>query len=361
MKQRRFLHMFTMGIMVLAFLPLVSCRPQDKYVRISGFAQGGIYNVTLNLNGYQGLLTMDEAELQQAVDSILLDIDNSLSGYNRNSLLTHFNAGEAVLPTEVFIDLYEKSYRIYEETEGVVDVASGPLFDAWGFGFRSGELPSDEVVDSLRAACGMGLLKSNIRYLVLPDGRLYPESLLKDAEIEAMPVLNYNAVAQGYSCDRVAAYLQSLGVKDMLVDIGEIYCQGLNPHGKSWTLAIDTPTDGNEAPGTDICGVFSAPARPCGIVTSGNYRKFYVRDGRKYAHTIDPRTGRPVEHNLLSATVIAKDGFTADAYATYCMVVGLEEAQAFVEAHQPEVEACLVYDDEGAMRTWVSSGFNMND
>ena len=173
---------------------------------------------------------------------------------------------------------------------------------------------------------------------------------------ESVGKLNYNAIAQGYSCDLVAAYLYSIGVKDMLVDIGEIYCDGLNPERKPWTIAVDRPTDGNETPGADVVGTWHSNGGPCGIVTSGNYRKFYVRDGKKYAHTIDPRTGYPVSHNLLSATIVARDATTADAYATYCMVIGLDEAREFIQK-RPDIEGYLVYDDNGTMRSWTSEGF----
>jgi len=179
-------------------------------------------------------------------------------------------------------------------------------------------------------------------------------------EGDVPPQLNYNAIAQGYSCDLVAEYLYSIGVKDMMVNIGEIFCDGFNPSGQPWTVGIDRPVDGNNEPGAQIQGIFRAPAGPHGIVTSGNYRKFYVRDGKKYAHTIDPRTGYPVSHGLLSATIVAPDAITADAYATYCMVVGLEEAKAFL-ASRGDMEGCLIYDDDGEFRTWCSEGFVLED
>ena len=142
----------------------------------------------------------------------------------------------------------------------------------------------------------------------------------------------------------------------MMVDIGEIYCDGMNPSGNQWTIGIDRPVDGNDEPGADIQGIFRVPSGPHGVVTSGNYRKFYVRDGRKYAHTINPKTGQPVSHSLLSATIVASDAMTADAYATYCMVIGLESAREFIEG-RPDLEGCLIYDDNGTFATWSSSGF----
>ena len=304
---------------------------------VTGYAQGGTYTVKLNLNGRNGMIKVSPEEIRDSIDTILRNIDNSLSGYNKNSLLSRFNAGESITPDAIFNDIYIHAVRIYNETEGVVDVAAGPLFDLWGFGFKSGDFPSDEKVRETKDSCGMELMMT-----------------------QKKGQLNYNAIAQGYSCDLVAEYLYSIGVKDMMVDIGEIFCDGLNPSGKPWSLGIDKPVDGNNELGAQIQGIFRAPEGPHGIVTSGNYRKFYIRDGKKYSHSIDPRTGYPVTHNLLSATIVAKDALTADAYATYCMVVGLEESVRLLEG-RTDLEGCLIYDEDGAFRTWCSEGFILEE
>lgn len=348
------------SVLFFALSVLGACGNDDRFVTITGYAQGGTYTVKVNLMGENGLVDKSVDELKGSIDSILTEIDNSLSGYNPVSQISLFNQGETIVPSEMFLDIYEKSYRIYEETGGVVDVASAPLYDIWGFGFSHGEYPSAEKVDSVMRVCGMKLLDGDMLAHIDENDSITPRDLVREKNRGVLVGLNYNAVAQGYSCDLVADYLRSLGVKDMLVDIGEIYCCGHNPKGTPWTLAIDTPIDGNNTPGDEICGVFYAPETSCGIVTSGNYRKFYVKEGRKYAHTIDPRTGYPVSHNLLSATVIAEDSFTADAYATYCMVVGLEEAQKLI-LERPDLEGCLVYDNCGVLDTWISPGFPMND
>ena len=154
----------------------------------------------------------------------------------------------------------------------------------------------------------------------------------------------------------VASYLYGIGVKDMLVDIGEIFCDGLNPSGKPWTIAVDTPIDGNQTPGESTSGLWSSDGGPHGVVTSGNYRKFYIKDGRKYSHTIDPRNGYPVSHQLLSATIIAPRGAEADAYATFCMVIGLDKAREFIDS-RPDLEGMLIYEKDGEMRSWRSGGF----
>ena len=355
----KFIKSLIWTLLLPALILLHSCSPSDEYIVISGFAQGGTYTVKLNLNGREGRVKPAPEEIRDSIDAILLRIDKSLSGYNKGSLLSRLNAGEAIVPDALFSDLYGKSYELYKATEGVVDVASGPLFDIWGFGFSSGELPDDQTVASVKESVGMSRLKASVADASAQDGTVSASSLLLE-EGGALPKLNFNAVAQGYSCDVVADYLYSIGVKDMLVDIGEFFCDGLNPSGKPWSIGIDRPFDGNNQPGASLQGVFRAPAGPHGIVTSGNYRKFYVRDGKKYAHTVDPRTGYPVQHSLLSATVVASDAFLADAYATWCMVVGLDEAKRFLdETHG--FEGCLIYDDNGQMKTWCSAGFTLEE
>ena len=329
-------------IQIIVFASLVlSCGPRDRYMTVTGYAQGGTYAVKLNLNGKDGMIQACPEEIRDSIDAILARIDNTLSGYNRNSLLSRFNAGEASfeesMNDRMFMDIYQEGIRIFDETEGIVDVASGPLFDLWGFGFKSGDFPDDEEVRKVKESCGMGLMLS-----------------------QKKGSLNYNAIAQGYSCDLVAEYLYSLGVKDMMVDIGEIFCDGRNPSGQPWSLGIDKPVDGNNELGAQIQGIFRAPEGPHGIVTSGNYRKFYIKEGKKYSHSIDPRTGYPVTHNLLSATIVADDALTADAYATYCMVVGLEESMKLLESRS-DLEGCLIYDEDGQFKTWCSEGFVLEE
>ena len=348
-------------IACLCMLLLFSCEQRDKYVVFSGYAQGGTYTVKCNLKG----VGVPAAEIRDSIDSILLAIDNSVSGYNKKSLLSRFNAGERIVPDKIFTDIYEFSREIWEQTGGSVDVAAAPLYDLWGFGFTSDTMPAPSEVSHVLGLCGMDRLKSSMED-AMRDGAVCGADLLvpvtrqgiQDLRLDrdALPKLNYNAVAQGYSCDLVAGYLYSIGVKDMMVDIGEIFCDGHNPSGQPWTVGIDSPFDGNDQPGASLQGVFRAVSVPCGIVTSGNYRKFYVRDGHKYSHTIDPHSGYPVGHSLLSATVIAPNAGLADGYATHCMVVGLDSAKEFIEA-DPTLEACLIYDDNGEMKQWLSSGF----
>lgn len=288
------------------------------YTEFKGYAQGGVYSVKADLTGVE----VPRKQIAADIDSLLTAIDFSLSGYNKKSLLSRRNAGEEIEPDRFFKEVCELSARYKEMSEGAFDVAAAPLFDVWGFGFTSDSLP-----DAGRIAQAM-------------------------EECKEQKKLNFNAIAQGYTCDVIAAYLHGIGVRAMLVDIGEIYCEGLNPGGRGWSIGIDTPTDGNQTPGASLSGVWTSDGGAHGVVTSGNYRKFYIKDGRKYAHTIDPRTGYPVDHDLLSATVVASTAAEADALATICMVIGPQEAQELIGS-MPGVEACLISSES----TWTSEGF----
>ncbi len=303
---------------ILAAVCILAGCARSGYVTFTGYAQGGTYSVKADLTG----VSVPREEIGATIDSLLTGIDFSLSGYNKSSLLSRYNAGEEIIPDRFFTEVRALSDRYKAETGGAFDVTAAPLFDIWGFGFTADSLPDPERVTAALAAC------------------------------KEEKVLNFNAIAQGYTCDVVAGYLHSLGVKNMLVDIGEIFCEGLNPAGRGWTIGVDNPVDGNDTPGADIKGIWESDGSACGIVTSGNYRKFYVKDGKKYAHTIDPRTGYPVTHGLLSATIVAPTAAEADALATACMVLGPEGARELILS-RPELEGYLITGDG----TWASDGF----
>ena len=328
---------------------LFSCSGgRDRYVQISGYAQGGTYTVKINTKG----VAVPAGTIRDSVDAILAGIDTTLSGYNKGSLLARFNAGERVRPNSMFIEMYSMGYALWKRSKGALDFAAGPLFDAWGFGFKNSSFPEDDDISRLRSSCGMALLPAE---LPLKDGWLDPADL-------GSPRLNYNAVAQGYSCDMVAKYLYRIGIKDMLVDIGEIWCDGLNPSTKPWAVGIDRPDDRAPDAGQPVAmeSVWSSEGKPCGMVTSGNYRKFYIRDGRKFAHTINPVTGYPVDHNLLSASVVSsRSAAEADAIATWCMVAGLDGARQIL-LDVSALAGCLTYEaEDGSMQQWFSPGFSL--
>lgn len=322
-------------LLLSAFL-LGSCaKDKDQsYHRIDGFAQGGTYHVVCStLNG------VSEEQLRQRIGACLQEIDQTLSGYNKGSLLSRINAGEDLPLNDVFIDCFKRSKSVWEESGGAFDPSSAPLFDLWGFGFSNKGTVTQEAIDSIRTFIGMDLLALEERadgvHLVKADPRIK---------------LNFNAIAQGYSCDRVGAILDSAGCANYLIDVGrEILCKGVNPVGTLWRIGLDKPVDGNFDEGADLQAIINVS--DCGIVTSGNYRNYYIENGQKFAHTIDPATGRPVTHNLLSATVVAADATTADAYATWMMVIGLDRARKLLEL-RPELDALLVYERDGEMLSY---------
>lgn len=327
--------------LILSLVAITACEDRNYY-QVSGYAQGGVYSIK-----YRGAKIRPGAVKTQ-VDSILNLIDCTLSGYNKKSDLSRFNSGDSIILSPMFAEVYEQSYRMWERTAGAFDVAGGPLFDIWGFGFTKGEMPGETEIRSTLKNCGTARLKGPEAINELIGKKICGDDFLKNPG--TAPRLNFNAIAQGYSCDVIAQHLKTLGVTDMLVDIGEIYCCGVNPSGKGWGIGIDNPTDGNDAPGQDIREKFNSQGRSLGIVTSGNYRKFYVKNGKKYSHTIDPRTGYPVTHNLLSATVLAPTASGADALATYFMVIGEKESKDYIAAH-PDIEACLITDEE-VWKSW---------
>jgi thiamine biosynthesis lipoprotein len=333
---------------ILAVL-VVSCGQPSQYVQISGYAQGSNYTVKMNMKG----VSVPVESIRDSIDALILQIDTTLSGYNKKSLISRFNAGEKIPSNAMFLDMYRIGYRLWERSGGALDFGAAPLYDAWGFGFRNSSFPTDEQIRALLDSCGMGHLPAE---LPVVDGYIDPAAM-------GNPKLNYNAIAQGYSCDLIAHYLYSIGVKDMLVDIGEIWCDGVNPNGEPWSVGIDRPvdqtSDGRSLP-EGLDGIWSSGAKPAGIVTSGNYRKFYIRNGRKFSHTINPRTGYPVEHNLLSATVVSsKNAAESDAIATWCMVIGLQGAQVLILG-DPALEGYLIYTDaSGEMKEWASPGFTL--
>lgn len=317
------------ALLLLMLLP--SC--SRGYVFIEGFAQGSTYHVTCSAPDRGG------RNLKSTIDSRLEAIDNSLSGYNKGSLLSRINDGEDLPLDGMYIDCLNISRKVWEESGGLFDPSAAPLFDLWGFGFGNKGTVTQEAVDSILQFVGMDLLSLEERedgiHLVKADSRMK---------------VNFNAVAQGYSCDVVAALLDSLGCDSYLIDIGrEIICKGVSPKGSEWHIGLDRPTDGNFDEGSDLQAIIEVT--DCGIVTSGNYRKFYIENGEKFAHTIDPLTGRPVTHNLLCATVIAKDASTADAYATWFMAAGPDKARDILESRD-DIEGMLIYGVQDSMAVY---------
>lgn len=315
---------------ILVLLHFTSCKKTNIYDNFTGFVQGTTYSIVFENNR-----NLNPQELKSDVENILHDFDMSLSLYIDSSILSRVNRNEEVIVDEFFSEAFKKSAEITEMTDGAFDITVGPLVKAWGFGPDSQKNFSETKRDSLLKLVGMDKVK-------IENGKV----------IKADPGINldFNAIAQGFSVDVLSNYLSSRGIKRYLIEIGgEVRVRG-DKNGILWRIGIDRPEDNNNQPGNNLQAVISLKDRS--LATSGNYRKFFVENGIKYSHTIDPRTGYPARNLLLSATIIADDCATADGIATACMVIGKEETIKFLGFH-PEFDAFLVFsDDNGNYQTW---------
>lgn len=323
-------------LFVLLFGVLVSCdrKPEDALHKLNGETMGTTYQVV-----YAG----DEvADLQAGVDSLLAAVNASLSTYIPSSTISQINqsASGALMDGMMRIN-FLKSAEVWLKTDGAFDPTVGPLVNAWGFGFQKmGAQVDSALIDSLRQFVGWEKLS------------ISGDSLLKAS---AGVVVDFSALAKGFGVDEVGRYLERRGVKNYIVEIGgELRAAGKKAAGFSWMAGIEKPLD--DATGTQKVLQFTMPLDDKSMATSGNYRNFYIQDGRKFAHTIHPKTGYPALSNLLSATVVTADCMTADAYATACMVMGFDAAKALIEREEA-LEAVLIYSDEnGKLQQYISPG-----
>ena len=274
------------------------------------------------------------------MEATLQEVDKSLSPFNKESVITAINNNTSMDTNTMFTDVFQLAQEVSVATNGAFDITVAPLVNLWGFGFKNMDNVSEEKVDSLLQYVGYEKVK-------LVEGKIVKEC--------PETMLDCSAIAKGYGVDAVGLYLESQGVKNYMVEIGgEVRVRGTNPKGELWHVGINKPNDDPTNMNNEIEQVLQLTQMA--MATSGNYRNFYEKDGKKYAHTIDPRTGHPVQHSILSSTVLAKDCATADAYATAFMVLGLEEAKKVLAQH-PDLMAFFIYsDDEGGTHDWCSPG-----
>jgi thiamine biosynthesis lipoprotein len=310
------------------------CQQAPEYAEINGFTQGTTYHIVVEKNP-----DLDLMALRQEIEEAFTAIDNSLSIYNDSSVISFINSNRSDLTDTLFREVFRLSSLVSQQSGGLFDITVGPLVEAWGFGPDAMKRFDESKLDSLLALVGMEKL------------RLEGERIIK-----ASPgmFIDVNAIAQGYTVDIVAGILEGEGIDQCLVEVGgEVRTVG-DKNGKGWRVGIDTPADGNYVPGAELQATVRLDNSA--LATSGNYRKFYIENGVKYSHTIDPRTGYPVRHTLLSASVIAREAAVADAWATACMVAGKDDAILFIEEND-FLEGYLIYSDEnGGMKSWVSDG-----
>ena len=320
------------------FLPLflvVSCSfdGQRKFLYLEGFTQGTSYYIAYN--------SPDSVDYHEELKEIFREIDYSMSIYNPSSIISRVNNNEAgVKADDYFINVFNRAQEISEKTGGAFDITVGPLVNAWGFGFTERENITPKLIDSLLQFVGwekVGL-----------EGRL----LVKD---DPGVKLDMNAIAKGYTVDVVAEFLDSKGITDYMVEIGgEIRLKGTNKDDNMWRIGIDKPVEDPAAVSRELQEIVQLTGKS--LATSGNYRKFYIQDGQKFAHTIDPESGYPVQHNLLSATVVTSTAKDADAWATAFMVMGPEKSIEMARS-KPDLEVYLIYDINGVSAVAYTDGF----
>ena len=309
-----------------------SCVNQPQKIVLQGLAQGSYYAITyfdeLNRN------------FQHEIDSIFHAVDMSVNLWIDSSVISKVNRNEEVTLDSIFIDNFRIAQKAARLSDGYFDPTISPIVAAWGFSYKSGDSITPQLIDSLKQLV-------NYQKIRIENGKVVKEN--------PNMKLDFNAIAQGYTSDLIASFLESRGIKNYLVDTGgEIMARGSKPNGQPWIVGIEKPAknwDSEQVVQTRIT------LRDKGLVTSGSTRKYVERNGRRYSHCIDPKTGYPVEHNVLSATVMAENSVWADAMASICMVMGIEKSLPLIESMDGVEVYYIFVNDQNELETFATEGF----
>lgn len=311
------------------FLCLIfsSCKLDSDYIYVGGRAQGTTFNISY--------LHPEVKDLREPIDSIFRLIDKSLSTYDSTSIISKVNRNEIVELNEHFKKVFNASKEVYGETDGAFDITVAPLMKAYVFDTENHELIAQQSLDSILIFVGM-------------DKVLIDEE--KISKLHSNISLDVNAIAQGYTVDVISEYLETEGILNYMVEVGgEVRAKGVNESEKVWTIGIEDPiasTVENRIIKQEVM------VQNESICTSGNYRKYFLIDGKKYGHSINPITGKPAQNNLVSVTVMAASAMYADAYATAILVMGMNKAKLFLES-KPDLKVYLIYfDDAGELHVY---------
>lgn len=328
MKKKNIVKAAFLVVLIVASVAIIWQQRSTPYQHDTGFIFGTTYSVT-----YQYA-----KDLQPEIEAEMKEVDSALSPFNKQSIITAINNNQKTSLNKKFMEVFNLAEKISRETDGAFDITVAPLVNEWGFGFKKGVDPSKHAIDSLRQIVGY-------QKVALKDGKIVKQ----DPRIN----LDCSGVAKGYGSDCVANLLRRHGIENFMVEIGgEVVTSGINPDRVPWRIGVTKPVDDPTLQGGELQTVLNVTDKA--MATSGNYRNFYYKGGKKYAHTIDPKTGYPVQHNILSSTVVADNCATADAYATAFMVMGLEKAKAILDKH-PELMVYFIYSDkDGKNAVWFS-------
>lgn len=314
-------------VLLVASVLIIRQQRNTPYQHDTGIIFGTIYNIT-----YQS-----DRNLKTEIEQELHKVDNSLSTFNKNSVISAVNQNRETSLDEMFVQVFNMAQQVSADTDGDFDITVAPLVNAWGFGFKNNVRPAPHAIDSIMQIVGYKKVSLQDGVVVKSDPRI---------------MLDCSAIAKGYGADVVARCLRDRGIKNFMVEIGgEIVVSGVSEKRIPWAIGVQKPVEDSLAQNTELQTVINIT--DAAMATSGNYRNFYYRNGRRYAHTINPHTGRPVQHSILSATVVCKDCARADAYATAFMVMGLEKAKKIL-AKNKDLKAYIIYDDNGKYAVWQS-------
>lgn len=315
-------------VLLIGSIAIVRCQHAMPYQHNTGFVFGTVYHITYQSN----------EDLQPQIDAELKKVNGTFSTFDAGSMISQINRNKPVKVNSMFDEVFTLAEEVSKDTDGAFDITVAPMVNMWGFGFKTGQHPSKEKIDSLRRIVGYKKVE------------LVGNSIRKQ---DRRTMLDCSAIAKGYGSDVVARLLRRNGIENFMVEIGgEIVTKGNSEQRLPWKIGVTKPTDDSLNTNQELETVLNVTDKA--MATSGNYRNFYYKGGKKYAHTIDPKTGYPVQHSLLSATVLAKNCATADAYATSFMVMGIEKARKLLARH-PELMAYFIYSDaRGKLRVWYS-------
>lgn len=327
-KKRLTLQLGFLAFLIIGTVLIIKHQHNMPYQHNRGQIFGTFYSITYQCDN----------DLQKEIEAELKKVDQALSMFNKESIISKINRNEKVELNEMFLQVFTLAQKVSQDTDGAFDITVAPLVNAWGFGFKTGDQPSVTSIDSLMSTVGYNKISLKGRQVFKEDKNT---------------MLDCSAIAKGYGSDVVAAFLKKRGIENFMVEIGgEVVTQGISEKRVPWRIGVTKPTEDSLSIGDELQTVLNVTNKA--MATSGNYRNFYYKDGKKYAHTIDPKTGYPVQHSLLSATVLANNCATADAYATSFMVMGIEKAKAVLERH-PELMAYFIYSDKkGELAVWYS-------
>lgn len=309
---------------------------------LTGCEKPATYQVTEgSTHTYYRIKYLYKESLDEEINAMIKAYHHAINPFDSTSIISAVNNNTNMQVDTLFTRAFNSCTKISEATDGMFDVTCAPLINLWGFGFKNMGAVTQTEIDSLKKFVGYDKVKIQGKQVVKEDPRI---------------LLNFSAIGDGYLCDLIAELLERHGIKDYLVDIGgEVMANGKNPKGNPWTIGINKPVDDTLGVNQEIQQIIQLPQKT-GVATSGNYRNFYIKDGKKYAHTINPKTGYPADGDILSATVIAPNGTYADGFATAFMAMGREKAKKFITSH-PELEYYFIYaDDQGNFISEYSEG-----